>query len=269
MGVKTYIHEQNAFPGATNKLAERSVEKIFLGFEEAAIHFKHKEKLVSTGNPVRREFENLDKRNCREKLGIGENMFMILAFGGSGGAGRLNNEIMNVVKTFSEEPEVAIFFATGRVYYKQVMEKMKGSGMNPSGTLQILEYIEKMHLYMGAADLVIGRAGALTLAEITLCGKASILIPSPNVTGNHQYYNAKAVSDRGGAILIEEKDLDENKVVEVVRRLMADKDCLERMMAASRGCAHQQAVEKIYEAITSDFKGFSWGKNDIGSNRPG
>ena len=269
MGVRTYIHEQNAFPGVTNKLVSKSVERVFLGFEEASRHFKHKEKLVLTGNPVRKEFEGLNRTDCRRQLGIPENSFMILAFGGSGGAGRLNSEILNVAKNFSDVPEVSIFFATGKVYYKQILEKIKAEGLSPSPRLGILSYIEKMHLYMGAADLVISRAGALTVAEITLCGKASILIPSPNVTGNHQYFNAKAVADRGGAVLIEEKDLDEKKVVEVVRSLMGDKDCLTRMETASLGCAHRQASEKIVEAITNDFEGFSWGKNDIGHNKPG
>lgn len=253
-GIRTCIHEQNAVPGLTNRLLERHVDTIFLGFKEAEKNFKYKEKIIFAGNPVRKEFENLNKADCREKLGIPENDFVILAFGGSGGAGELNKQIVNLVKNFHGQPDVSIFFGTGKVYYKKVIGELKTEGITASDKLKVLEYIENMHWYLGAADLVISRAGALTVAEITLCGKASILIPSPNVTGNHQYFNAKAISENGGAALIEEKDLDENKVVRVVRKLMENKSELEEMEAASRKCARENATEIIYQTITSNFK---------------
>ena len=253
-GIKTFIHEQNAVPGLTNRLLEKHVDKIFLGFREAEKNFKYKKKIVFTGNPVRKEFENLDQADCRKKLGIPESDFVILSFGGSGGAGELNKQILNLVKNFHGSPDVTIFFGTGKVYYKKVIGELAAAGITISEKLKVLEYIENMHWYMGAANLVISRAGALTVAEITLCGKASILIPSPNVTGNHQYFNGKAISDKGGAILIEEKDLDENKVVKVVRMLMENKSELEKMEAASRKCAQKNAIEIICRTITSNFK---------------
>ncbi len=262
LGVKTYIHEQNAFPGLTNKLLEKYVDKIFIGFKEAGKNFKQKEKIILSGNPVRSEFEHLNKDECRKKLGLPAEDFVILAFGGSGGAGTLNKEIINVIKTLQEDPAVSIFFGTGKVYYKRVCSELKTLGISLSEKLNVLEYIENMPYYLGAADLVISRAGALTIAEINICGKASILIPSPNVTGNHQYFNAKAIAETGGAILIQEKDLDENKLIHAVKMLMADRGKLGKMETASKGCAHEAATEIIYKAISADLKQFSRGKND-------
>ncbi|MBK5262285.1 MAG: undecaprenyldiphospho-muramoylpentapeptide beta-N-acetylglucosaminyltransferase [Peptostreptococcaceae bacterium] len=253
LGVKTYIHEQNALPGLTNKLLEKYVDKIFIGFKEAEKNFRHKEKIVLSGNPVRSEFEHLDKSECRKKLGIPDKDFAILAFGGSGGAGTLNKEILNVIKTLNEHPEVSIFFGTGGVYYERVISELKAQGIRLSNKIKVLEYIENIQNYLGASDLVISRAGALTIAEITICGKASILIPSPNVTGNHQYFNAKAISETGGAILIQEKNLDEDRVMKAVEMLMADRCRLEKMETASKNCAHETATEIIYKTIMGDL----------------
>lgn len=251
LGVKTYIHEQNAFPGLTNKLLEKYVDKIFIGFKEAEKNFKHKEKIILSGNPVRSEFGYNDKTECRKKLGIPEKDFVILAFGGSGGANVLNKEIINVIKTLNAGPDVSIFFGTGKVYYKSVISELETQGIRLSDKIKILEYIDNMQNYLGAADLVISRAGALTIAEITICGKASILIPSPNVTGNHQYFNAKAISEKGGAILIQEKNLGEGKVIKAVEMLMADRGRLKKMETASKKCAHETATEIIYKTIIS------------------
>ncbi|HZK88400.1 MAG TPA: glycosyltransferase, partial [Anaerovoracaceae bacterium] len=216
-------------------------------------NFRHKEKIVLSGNPVRSEFEHLDKSECRKKLGIPDKDFAILAFGGSGGAGALNKEILNVIKTLNEHPEVSIFFGTGRVYYERVISELKAQGIRLSDKIKVLEYIENIQNYLGASDLVISRAGALTIAEITICGKASILIPSPNVTGNHQYFNAKAISETGGAILIQEKNLDEDRVMKAVEMLMADRCRLEKMETASKNCAHETATEIIYKTIMGDL----------------
>ncbi len=254
MGINTYIHEQNAVPGLTNKLLEKYVDKIFVGFKDAEKNFKHKEKIILSGNPVRSEFEHLNKSECRKELGLSDKDFVILAFGGSGGAGTLNEEIINVIKTLNEDPDISIFFGTGKVYYKRVISELETMEIRLSDKMKVLEYIENMPYYLGASDLVISRAGALTIAEINICGKASILIPSPNVTGNHQYFNAKAISETGGAILIQEKNLDKNKVIKAVKMLMADRGKLKKMETASKRCAHETATEIIYNAISADLK---------------
>lgn len=252
LGIKTYIHEQNAFPGVTNKLLERRTEKIFIGFPDAKKYFKSKSKIILTGNPVRKEFYNLDKIKCREELGIPEDAFVILATGGSGGAERINREVLKVIKELGKDSNTYIFFVTGRVYYSEIEKQVKISGYNALNNIEILEYIDRIEKYIGMSDLIIGRAGALTVAEITISGKASILIPSPNVTGNHQYYNGKSVAEKGGAILFEEKDMDsnENILIDQIKKLRDDPAEIRKMEIASRACGYENAAEIIYKEIT-------------------
>ena len=116
----------------------------------------------------------------------------------------------------------------------------------------VKSYINDIQYYLGAADLIISRAGALSVAESTVCGRALLLIPSPNVTGNHQYYNAKSVADDGGAILIEEKDLTSEKLIAEVMRLKNQPQLLEAMAKASKSCAPLDACEMIYTEIKKD-----------------
>ena len=127
-------------------------------------------------------------------------------------------------------------------------------GCSKKENIKIKDYIEDMENYLAACDLVISRAGALSVAETTVCGKAAILIPSPNVTGNHQYFNAKAVADRGGALLIEERDLDAQKLVEEVLRLKNNPALLEAMSKASRACAPDEALDIIYNTVIDSLK---------------
>lgn len=248
-GIKTYIHEQNAFPGVTNKLLERYVEKIFVSFEESKKYFKNKDKLVVTGNPIRKSFLTQGINNHREKLQIGANDFVILCFGGSRGAGKINSTMLELVETLNSISGVHLFFITGKIYYKQILDQLKEGNVTLSDNISILEYADNIHEYMGASDLIISRAGALTISEITAIGKASILIPSPNVTGNHQYFNAKVVADGGGAILIEEKNLNEEKLISTIMRLVNNKELLNKMARASENLGRLDAVEMIYDNL--------------------
>ena len=190
---RKYLHEQNAFPGLANRTLEKHVDNIFLGFGDAGQYFKRPEKHVIAGNPVRKTFFTMSKREAREKLGIPQEDFVVFTFGGSLGAARIN--------------DVALIVGTGRYYTERMNQAICERNVDVKDNIRVMGYIDHMEYYLMACDLVISRAGALSVAETTVCGKASILIPSPNVTGNHQFYNAKAVSDRGGAILVEEKDL--------------------------------------------------------------
>ena len=123
---------------------------------------------------------------------------------------------------------VTFIFGTGKQYYEQILDKAKEKKIEIQPNIRIKSYINDMQNYLGAADLIISRAGALSVAETTVCGKASILIPSPNVTGNHQYFNAKSVADRGGAVLIEEKDLTADSLISEVMKLRNNPDMLKK-----------------------------------------
>lgn len=238
-----YLHEQNAFPGLTNKLLAGGAEKIFLGFEEGGKHFKQKNKLVVTGNPVRKDFFTVDKAESRRKLGIPESAFMVLSFGGSGGAGAINTAMISVARFFNGLDEVQVYMGAGANYYKAMREKLDQA---VESNIHLLEYLDPMSLYLSAADVVISRAGALTVAEIAACGKAAILIPSPNVTGNHQFFNAKVLADRGGAILLEESSLKGEKLTEEVLRLKKDGSLIGQMEEGSLSAASSHGARRIY-----------------------
>lgn len=249
MGVPTYIHEQNAFPGITNKMLEGGVSKLFLGFEEGSVHFRHPEKHVVSGNPVRSDFLGVEQAEARAELGIDPEGFVLLAFGGSQGAGRINRAMIDVIETFNGVDGLQIFLATGSYYYDAVVKEFEHKGICLESNITILEYIHDMPRYLAASDLVISRSGALTVAEVTVCGKPAIFIPSPNVTGNHQYFNAKAVAEKGGAVVVEEKDLDNDGLSDMILRLKNNPEVLRDMSQKSAAFALPKAAQIICDNI--------------------
>ena len=245
MGIKTYIHEQNAFPGLTNKLLSRGAERVFVAFDDAKKYFKTKKEPVTVGNPVRHAFTEVDRQAARESLGVKEDEFMVLSFGGSLGAQRINDEMTVAAERLRDRAGLRIFFVTGRRYYSSIMENADKT----NARVTYLQYIDDMPKYLNACDLAITRSGALTVSEITACGRASVMIPSPYVTNNHQYYNAKVVADRGGAILIEEKDLTNGEVADEIEQLMNDRQILEKMEKASAALGTVTSAGKICDII--------------------
>lgn len=253
MGIPTYIHEQNAFPGMSNKALEKHVRKVFLGFEEGGDYFRHKEKQVVTGNPVRENFSKQTREEARGALGFDGDDFVILSFGGSQGAGRINKAMLSVIEAFNGVDDIKVCLATGSFYYDAILDEIKNMGIDLKENIRIMEYINDMDKYLAASDIVVSRSGALTVAEVTVCGIPAVFIPSPLVTGNHQYFNAKAVSDRGGAMVIEEKDLSNEKLISVILSLKNDPEVLRDMAEKSRGCARENAAEAICRQIWDDL----------------
>ena len=248
-GAKTFLHEQNAYPGLANRTLEKHVDRVFLGFKDAEKFFKNQRKCVYAGNPVRKSFFTLDRNQARKKLGFAQDDFIVFSFGGSLGAEKINEVSFELMQVLNGHEGASMVFGTGKWYYEQTLEKAAERGIEIKDNIRIKDYIEDMENYLAACDLVISRAGALSVAETTVCGKASVLIPSPNVTGNHQYYNAKAVADRGGAVLIEEKDLTAETLIREVMRLKNNPKLLSQMGNASRACAPDKALDIIYGTI--------------------
>ncbi|MGI6258047.1 MAG: undecaprenyldiphospho-muramoylpentapeptide beta-N-acetylglucosaminyltransferase [Anaerovoracaceae bacterium] len=249
MGIPCYLQEQNAIPGLTNKMLEKNVDNIFLGFEEAEKYFKSKEKCIVTGNPVRPEFFHSDKEKAREELEIKNDDFMLLAFGGSQGAGRLNKAMIDVIRKYNGVEGVQVYFATGKSYHLPVMTELEELEIALKDNIHVMEYIDEMHRYLAAADLVVSRSGALTVSEIALCEKPSILIPSPNVAGDHQTFNARAISDKGGAVLLKERELAEDVLFDEVERLRNNPKLMEGMSLQAGRCAPVDAADIIYYSI--------------------
>lgn len=254
MGIKTAIHEQNAFPGKTNIALAKYVDKVMLTTSAAEKYLKSKNPVSVTGLPVRKEILTAEKSEARKKLGIPENKCVILATGGSLGAAALNDAMCDAVKRFADE-DIEIIHGYGQ-NGKNVPEKLKEMGLDIQKypNLHITEYIYDMATYMAAADLVISRAGASSLAEIQVLGKASYLIPYPYATENHQYHNAMALVNNGAAIVCEQKNFNSEKLISVINELLEDRDRFMYMGQCARNMAITDAQKKIYDNVYSLIK---------------
>ncbi|MCQ2551008.1 MAG: undecaprenyldiphospho-muramoylpentapeptide beta-N-acetylglucosaminyltransferase [Clostridia bacterium] len=248
-GARTFIHEQNAYPGKANRLLEGVVDKIFLGFKDASRYFKKPEKHVYAGNPVRKCFFEMDKEKARAELGISKDDFVLFVFGGSQGSEEIDKAFFPLLEKFSKEDEMTTIFGTGDYYYEDIQAGLREKGIDLGDKVIMKAYFTDMEKYMAASDLIVGRSGALSVAETTASGKAAIFIPSPNVTANHQFFNAKVVADRGGAFILEEKDMTSEKLEEEILKIKNDSKLLEEMSKASLSCSPKEATDIIYSNL--------------------
>lgn len=246
MGIPTAIHEQNAFPGVTNKLLAKEASVVFAAVPAAVEKLGAPEKTVVVGNPVRPEVFEQDAKAVREKLGLGDKTF-ILSFGGSLGARPVNEVVSALAAWEKQNPEKNIYHlhATGKAGVEPFRRMMLNHKVSVSENFVVKEYIDDMPAMLAAADLVICRSGALTLAELEAVGRASILIPSPYVAENHQYYNALELQKVGAAVVIEEKELTEEKIIKTVEELCAEPGKLAVMGQMAKTLAEPQSLEKI------------------------
>lgn len=249
MGIKTYIHEQNAMPGLANRLLAAGADKIFLGFEEAAPFFKEQNKLFVTGNPIRKSFEEKSKNEARKQLSEKKDTFIVLIFGGSLGSAMINRATIDALPYFSSHENLSVYFVTGSRYYEEIKKEIEENNISENSNVKLMEYAENMDILLRAADLAVSRSGALTLAEEALVGVPAILIPSPNVTGNHQFHNAKAVSENGGAIILEEKDLSGTKLAKTIINLSQDSKTIAEMSSKIKDLANNQSASIIYRHL--------------------
>ena len=247
-GIPTAIHEQNAYPGITNKALAKRVDAVMLTSVAAAPRMQCKHPPVVTGLPLRRELLQAQRGHCRTELCL-DGRPMILSMGGSQGARAINENIVGMIAALHKQQGMHFYHAYGQ-YGTWVPEALQRAGVAPDlPELVLREYIDDMPRCMAAADLVIGRAGAATLCELQACGKPSILIPSPNVTENHQYHNAMTLVEQGAAVLIEEKDLTPQLLAKTVSELLSDPQKLAAMGQAARAMAVTDAAERIYEVL--------------------
>ena len=226
-----------------------NMDAVMLAMPEAEKYFKLKKHAVVTGNPVRESVINMDKSEARRKLGI-DSRPMILSFGGSLGARRINEAAADIMQWHAGSCKYQHFHATGKYGVElmpQLLAERNVDMSNPD--LHITEYISNMDVLLAAADLVICRAGAITISELAVQGKPSVLIPSPNVAENHQYFNAMTLVSKGAARLVEEKDLNKDSIVSAVSEILENPDELERMSKAARQSAIIDTNERIYRVI--------------------
>lgn len=254
--IPTVLHESNAVPGFAIKMLEKKADKIFVNFEETIAALKCPEKAVRVGNPLRGGFSTLSKEEARRAQGMeGKYNTFILSLGGSLGAERINLEVLEMMKEYTaKNPDILHVHATGSLEYEDTKRMYADAGLDKYPNLQLLEYIYDMPEKMAAADIVINRAGAMTLSEIAMLGKASVLIPSPNVTNNHQYKNAHVLEKAGAAVLIEEKDLEGGALTKAVRELCENESKRTEMENKVRDFAVSDAADIIYEYIIKTVK---------------
>ena len=226
MGIPTCVHESNALPGITTKLAANKADRVLVAFEESVKHYKHPEKVEVVGMPVRKEFISTTRDAARQELGLGEEAVVVSAFGSLGA--KVMNQTM--AEVFAMEQADGFPFhhihATGSFGWEWMpsLVKEKGVDLEHAEAIDMREYIFNMPTVMAAADVIISRAGASTCNEIGACATPSILIPSPNVTANHQEKNARVLSDRDAAVLILEKDCTAEELYRQIKGLLADPD---------------------------------------------
>ncbi len=248
MGIPCIIHEQNAYPGVTNKMLAHRVQKVMLAVEAAKPYFKDAP-VVVTGNPVRGAILTADKQASREKLGLDQRP-LILSFGGSLGAQKINEALVGLIARSGKDGRYQHIHAYGK-YGGWFPDKIKEQGvaLEKCKNLDIRPYIDNMPECMAAADLVICRAGAITLSEIQAMGKPAILIPSPNVAENHQYHNAMALVNAGAAEIIEEADLSGEAVIEKADAMLHSAETLAKFSENSKKMAITNANERIYAVV--------------------
>ncbi len=254
MGVPILIHEQNAFPGVTTKMLSRYAECVMLAVEDAKKRMDPKLKFVTTGNPVRAEILEYDKQTARRELGVDDRP-LIVSFGGSLGAEMVNRSMLDLLERSARKRNYQHIHGYGQYGKFVVTELLKRKvKLKKSKNIDVREYINDMPRVMAAADLVICRAGAMALSEIQALGKAAILIPSPNVAENHQFYNAMAMVGRNAAEIIEEKDLTSEKLIAKVDKLAGDRRRLEKMSQNAREMAILDSRERIYKVVHDVLK---------------
>lgn len=251
MKIPTCVHESNAMPGLTTRMLADKVSRMLICFPESAKHYKHPEKVETVGMPIRREFVFTDKAAARKELCIGDKPLVVSAFG-SLGARKMNETVAEMLSLEKADdfPFMHIH-ATGKFGWEWMPEKVKEAGIAVENcpNLDMREYIYNMPTVMAAADVIISRAGASSCNEIAASGTPAILIPSPNVTDNHQEKNARVLADRGGAVLLLEKDCTAQTLYDTVKTLLADQKRRDTMGIVLRHDVILDSAERICDIL--------------------
>ena len=219
-GIKTVLHESNAVPGKAIKTLEKKADLILVNYEETISYFSKKAKVKRVGNPVRGKFYSLEQSKAKKEKNLSSKQ-VVLSFGGSLGSPRINDSMIEFIENYLRfEKRVFLFFITGKKDHLRVVSILKEKGLYNLSNISVSDYAYDMPTLVSCADVVVSRAGAMTISELSLSGKCSVLVPSPNVANNHQYKNAKIIAEKDGAILITEDNL--YKLTDLIKNLLAD-----------------------------------------------
>ena len=241
-GIPTIIQEQNSYPGLVNRFLGNWVKQVHVSFEDSIKYFKKQKNIFVSGNPVRGEFNKIDKANALSKFNLDSKKITLLIFGGSQGAHAINKTILAVLDRLMALPNLQLLWATG----PNDFEKVKSI---KTGAVSVHPYIEDMASAYRAADFVFCRSGASTLSEIAICGLPCILVPYPYSAAGHQVFNARAIEKAGSAIVILESELNEDSIIESVSELLSNSKKREKMSKAALELAKPNAAAEIVTKI--------------------
>lgn len=249
MGIKTFLQESNAFPGKVNRILSKDANGIFISFEDAKKRFKRQDNLIFTGNPIRPEFSTIKKDESRKELGIASDEKFILSFGGSGGQESINDALIEIFRDYKDQYKWNHIHITGKDYYKEFIDKLSEERVELGSNIKILDYSHNIPKLLSAADIAILSSSAISLAEVSAVGVASILIPKEYTADNHQEYNAKAFENAGASKMILEKDLDGKILFETINSIISDESLMQNMNKCAKILSKPNSTELIVENI--------------------
>ena len=250
-GIPTAVHESNMVPGLTTEMLEPFASRIMVGFESCRQHYKHPEKVMVTGTPVRGDFFDLTKEEAKSKLGLNDGRPLIVSFWGSLGASGMNRQMADFLALEAAKEPFHHIHAAGKTGYPVVAQLLreKDVDLTQYSALELREYIYDMAVVMRAADLVICRAGASTISELTALGVPALIVPSPYVTNNHQEKNARVLEEAGGAAVLLEKDSSGQTMFQIACGILRDAEKRMKMEMAMTSLGIRDATERIYQTI--------------------
>jgi UDP-N-acetylglucosamine--N-acetylmuramyl-(pentapeptide) pyrophosphoryl-undecaprenol N-acetylglucosamine transferase len=248
MHIPTMIQEQNSYPGISTRFLARFADRVYLSYPESTGYFPAGSKFKVIGNPVREDIIGADRRKALQEFGLDPDKKTLFVFGGSQGSRAINRALLECLGLLDSTWQ--ILWQTGKSDYGEVLRKTEKSKIKCA----IHPFIQDMKSAYAAADLVISRAGALTLAEITACGKPAILIPYPFAAADHQRHNAEALKRSGAACVIPEKDLTPDRLSEEIHSLLADQTKLQEMAAKSRKLGKPDATWRLVDEMEKLLK---------------
>ncbi len=243
------LQEQNSYPGLTTRLLAKHATVIYTAFKEAAGHLDS-EHVVLAGNPVRRDLTEADRENARTRFGFHGERPVLLVMGGSGGARSINQAMLRHLSPLHNISGLQIIWQCGRRYYSELKEQI---GSKHLENLRLMEFIDDMPAAYAAADLVVSRAGAISCSELLETGTPAILVPSPNVAGDHQTENAASLVGQGAAISVRDNELEE-KLFDLVNELIFDRNRLESMRRSAESASRPDAADQIAHEISELIK---------------
>jgi UDP-N-acetylglucosamine--N-acetylmuramyl-(pentapeptide) pyrophosphoryl-undecaprenol N-acetylglucosamine transferase len=246
--IPTLIQEQNSYPGISTRFLSHFVDKVCLSYSESVKYFSSEKKLEVIGNPAREDLIHRERNQALKKFGLEEGRKTIFVFGGSQGAHTINQVFLQCLDLLKSEWQ--ILWQTGEADFPEISSKVKGKGIKCA----VYPFIEDMGSAYAASDLVVSRAGALTLAEITACGKPSILIPFPFATADHQRHNAQALQKKGAARMILQKDLTAEVLACEISPLLSDEIMLKRMSEKSKKLGRTEATSLLVDEMERLFR---------------